>query len=158
MKLSLLLCASLIGLAVISSSASFAQGWSWQNPLPQGNYLLGVSFVDANIGTAVGYAGTILRTTDGGATWKRQTSPTPQDLHSVSFADANIGTAVGSVGYVGPQTAIIRTTNGGATWKRQRSGTTQFLNSVSFVDAKTGTIVGSGTILRTTDGGATWTP
>ena len=40
-------------------------GWFWQNPLPQGNTLRGVSFSDVNTGTAVGSAGTILRTTDG---------------------------------------------------------------------------------------------
>jgi hypothetical protein len=35
--------------------AVFSQsGWYWQNPLPQGNYLSGVSFIDANNGTAVG--------------------------------------------------------------------------------------------------------
>src|ERR1700687_2720927 len=151
MKLSLLLCASLIGLAVISSSASFAQGWFWQNPLPQGNYLLGVSFVDANSGTAVGDAGTILRTTDGGATWNRQTSGTIYALLGVSFVDANIGTAVGERG------TILRTRNDGDSWTPQTSGTTQHLQSVSFVDAHIGTTVGSyGTILRTTDGGATW--
>jgi photosystem II stability/assembly factor-like uncharacterized protein len=42
------------------------QGWFWQNPLPQGNPLYGVSFTDANNGTAVGEAGTILRKTNGG--------------------------------------------------------------------------------------------
>src|SRR6266849_268151 len=56
-----------------ASSASLAQsGWFWQNPLPQGNPLMAVSFVDANTGTAVGEYGTILRTTDGGATWTLQ--------------------------------------------------------------------------------------
>lgn len=38
------------------------------------NALLGVSFVDANTGTAVGVRGTILRTTDGGTTWVAQDS------------------------------------------------------------------------------------
>ena len=41
-------------------------GWFWQNPLPQGNRLNSVCFTDANTGTAVGSAGTILRTTTGG--------------------------------------------------------------------------------------------
>lgn len=41
-------------------------GWFWRNPIPTGNTLFGVSFVDANTGTAVGDSGTILRTTDGG--------------------------------------------------------------------------------------------
>jgi hypothetical protein len=37
----------------IASPAS-TQEWFWQNPLPQGNTLFGVSFVDASTGTAVG--------------------------------------------------------------------------------------------------------
>ena len=50
-------------------------GWSWQNPLPQGNWLHGVDFVDVNTGTAVGDGGTILRTTDGGDTWTEAQGP-----------------------------------------------------------------------------------
>jgi photosystem II stability/assembly factor-like uncharacterized protein len=49
-----------------------APGWSWQNPLPQGNTLLGVSVLDANTLIAVGAAGTAMKTTDGGATWAVQ--------------------------------------------------------------------------------------
>ena len=45
--------------------ASEPSGWFWQNPLPQGHTLNGVSFADANNGTAVGVGGTILRTTEG---------------------------------------------------------------------------------------------
>jgi len=46
--------------------------WLWQNPLPQGNSLNAVSFIDTLTATAVGDAGTILRTTDGGITWLLQ--------------------------------------------------------------------------------------
>ncbi|UCD56149.1 MAG: hypothetical protein JSV16_09930, partial [Candidatus Hydrogenedentota bacterium] len=70
-------------------------GWVWQNPLPQGNTLRSVCFADANTGTAVGDCGTILRTTDGGATWVSQTSGTSNHLYGVCFTDANTGTAVG---------------------------------------------------------------
>ena len=45
------------------------QGWFWQNPLPQGNPLYGVSFTDANNGTAVGWDGAILRKTNGGVSF-----------------------------------------------------------------------------------------
>src|SRR5688500_6642726 len=69
--------------------------WVWQNPLPQGNTLLAVSFVDAETGTAVGSHGTILRTNDGGATWRRQTSGTTMMLNAVHFTDAMTGTVVG---------------------------------------------------------------
>ena len=107
-KLRISLCASLIGLGVIPSNVSLAQsGWFWQNPLPQGNPLNRVSFVDANTGTAVGDFGTILRTTDGGATWTPQTSGTTNFLIGVSFVDANTGTVVSNYG------TILRTTTGG---------------------------------------------
>ncbi|HPS65578.1 MAG TPA: hypothetical protein PK447_08390, partial [Ignavibacteria bacterium] len=41
--------------------------WVWQNPLPQGNTLDAVSFVNANTGYATGAYGTIMKTTNGGA-------------------------------------------------------------------------------------------
>ncbi len=71
--------------------------------------LLGVSFTDANTGTAVGILGIILKTTDGGQNWIREASGTNQDLYNVSFAEANTGTAVGGYG------AILRTTESGPT-------------------------------------------
>ncbi|RMH61261.1 MAG: T9SS C-terminal target domain-containing protein [Calditrichaeota bacterium] len=115
------------------------------------NNFNGVSFTDANTGTAVGDNGTILRTTDGGANWVSQNSGTTNNLNSVSFTDANTGTAVGTGG------VILRTTDGGANWVSQNSGTGNNLTFVSFIDANTGTVVGfNGTILRTTDGGVNW--
>jgi photosystem II stability/assembly factor-like uncharacterized protein len=63
--------------------------------------------VDAKVGTAVGASGTILRTTDGGETWARQSSGTSVSLMAVSFADENNGTAVGAEG------TILRTSTGG---------------------------------------------
>lgn len=44
------------------------QDWVWQNPLPQGNNLKCVKFIDANTGYAVSDV-SILKTTDGGNTW-----------------------------------------------------------------------------------------
>ncbi len=92
-----------------------APTWIWQKPLPQGNPLAGVSFADANNGTAVGEAGTIIGTTDGGSHWTIQTSGfegTGTNLAGVSFTDANIGTAVGLDLSLG-SAAVLRTTNGG---------------------------------------------
>ncbi|MBI5471910.1 MAG: hypothetical protein HY961_06150 [Ignavibacteriae bacterium] len=80
------------------------------------NTLNCVSFCDANIGTAVRDQGTILRTTNGGAMWTRQSSGTTDRLNGVCFTDANTGTAVGNAG------TILRTTNAGTSWTRQTSG------------------------------------
>jgi hypothetical protein len=115
------------------------------------NPLTGISFADANTGTAVGSVmGQILRTTNGGATWTSQTSGTTNSLYGVSFTDVSTGTVVGFSG------TILRTTNGGATWTSQSSGTNP-LQGVYFTNASTGTAVGAaGTILHTTTGGITW--
>jgi photosystem II stability/assembly factor-like uncharacterized protein len=133
------------------ATVSAQSGWFPQQSGTTNN-LRGVSFTDANTGTAVGNVGTILRTTNGGATWTSQSSGTTNHLTGVSFTDANTGTAVGEFG------TILRTTNGGATWTSQAIGMYTTLYGVSFTDANTGTAVGLwGTICRTTNGGATWT-
>jgi len=95
-------------------------------------FLYGVSFTDANTGTAVGSDGTgscIIRTTDGGATWTNQPSGLPgapfnSILNAVCFLDANTGIAVGQSSGIGELdipagyiiSVILRTTNGGSTW------------------------------------------
>ena len=84
----------------------FAQ-WFWQNPLPQGNNLNAVSFSDEDNATAVGDFGTIIRTTNGGASWTIQESKTTHNLRGVCFTNENNGTAVGESG------AILNTNDSG---------------------------------------------
>ena len=75
-----------------------------------------VTFTDATHGWAVGASGTILATTDGGATWRKQTSGTTANLSAVTFPDATHGWVVDDNG------TILATTDGGAIWSVQRSG------------------------------------
>ena len=110
-----------------------------------------VYFTDATTGWAIGYSGTILKTTDGGTTWIAQTSGTSLRLHDAYFTDGATGWSVGDAGL------ILKTTDGGSIWSVQTSGTTRNLIGVHFTDSATGWVVGDyGTILKTTDGGATW--
>ena len=51
-------------------------------------------------GIVVGGGGTILTTTDGGATWTARPSGTTVTLIAVSFPDLMHGTAVGSSGTI----------------------------------------------------------
>src|SRR5262245_36853959 len=89
------------------AARTFSQsGWIWQNPLPQGNNLYGVSMIDASTTVAVTEGGTILRTTDGGGTWMIQATGITHWLGAIFFADASVGTAVGESG------TILHTTNG----------------------------------------------
>jgi len=83
---------------------------------------------------AVGDQGTILRTEDGGVTWKPQTNGNKAALYSVAFATPKSGWAVGGVDpkFGASKAIILHTEDGGSTWKGQTSGTTAFLNSVAF--------------------------
>jgi hypothetical protein len=56
----------IIFVAMVLSNISKAQGWELINPVPMGNNLQSVFFTDPNTGYAVGGAGTILKTTNGG--------------------------------------------------------------------------------------------
>jgi len=132
----------------------FAQGdWQWLNPLPQGNNLNGVSFVVDNLGLAVGNAGMILKTTDGGQTWTILESNTREDLLAVSFVNANVA-------YVsGTSRTIMKTTDGGISWTNLSTGMTSNITfcCVHFVNPQSGWAVGyNGWILKTTNGGASW--
>ncbi len=69
--------------------------------------LNGVFFSDASNGWAVGNAGVILHTTDGGETWATQQSGTSQNLNEVFFTNSTYGWIVGDNG------VILRTTDGG---------------------------------------------
>ena len=67
---------TLVAVLVIVHTVGFAQsGWVNQSSGTV-NDLLKVCMTDANTGTAVGEFGTILRTTNAGATWTSQSSGT----------------------------------------------------------------------------------
>ena len=108
----------------------------------------------------------ILATSDGGATWKAQTSGTlaNTELHGVAFADAKHGWVVGSTLDSSGQNSgalVLATSDGGATWKAQTSHLADVLYAVACASASDAWAVGYGMnsgndILATTDGGATW--
>ena len=100
---------------------SFAQSnWFWVNPLPQGNTLNSIFFINAYTGYAVGQEGTIIKTTDQGNSWKILKSGTTNYLYSVYFLNPDTGYAVGYGG------TILKTTDGGNNWISQ-SGASHLL-------------------------------
>src|SRR4029078_3651198 len=135
-------------LVFFSSLTVFGQ-WS---PVDSGttSNLNGVILLDTGTGFAVGDTGTILKSTDAGATWAPLTSGTSNTLHGVYFLDLNQGVAVGDSG------TILRTTDGGVTWQSIASGVEDSLRSVSF-NGTNGICGGdSQDILYSTDAGASW--
>jgi photosystem II stability/assembly factor-like uncharacterized protein len=118
------------------------------------NDLNGVFFQpDGRNGWAVGAAGTIVHTSDAGASWAAQASSTPFSLNDVWFTSPVTGFAVGNSG------TVMRTRNAGQSWSRLLSVTaSENLFGVCFADSSHGWAVGSnGAILRTADGGTSWT-
>jgi photosystem II stability/assembly factor-like uncharacterized protein len=91
------------------------RGFEWEEiDYPySGKVGVAIDFSDDKNGTAVGRAGVITRTRDGGFTWEPQVSSTLENLNSVHFIDSLHGSAVGDKGL------IIHTTDAGKSWVRQ---------------------------------------
>lgn len=133
-------------------------GGMWTSAKIATRDLNGVAFPSPQRGWAVGAAGVVLASADGGASWNAQTSGTSSDLHDVSFTDSRRGWAVGA------SDTVLRTTDGGSTWERGTTGIGgALLRSIDSVDALYGWIAGNTTfpnvgnvVAATTDGGSTW--
>ena len=93
---------------IINIYTNAQQGWLWQNPLPQGTTLNSVEFISSTTGWAVGDAGTILKTTDGGTSWSLQTSGTEQVLKDVSIINLNRVIVVGTYGTILNTKSIVK--------------------------------------------------
>lgn len=125
--------------------------------------LRGVSAVNERVAWSSGAGSTVLRTTDGGATWQKLnvTSDT-LDFRDVDAIDAQTAYIL-SIGN-GPDSRIYKTTDAGATWTMQFQGDDKkvFLDAMSFWDADHGIVFGDSVdgqlyILLTDNGGRTWT-
>ncbi len=140
-----------LGFAIINIQAQ-GGGWYWSNPLPQGNDLKSIQFLNQNTGFAIGNYGTLLKTTNGGLNWEYLLLQSPKNLSSLYFVNSNVGYAVGDSGL------ILKTTNSGDSWITQVSGIDTNLTDISFLDENIGYATGLwGLILKTTNGGSNWT-
>jgi photosystem II stability/assembly factor-like uncharacterized protein len=119
----------------------------------------------------LGRDGSILATTDGGASWHTRSSGTHWLLHDGAFCDRLHGWCAGDLWppvWVGAHQkirgGILATTDGSHTWSRQRipSGSRVSLDAIACTDPERVWVAGSGKwlepcfILASTDAGATW--
>lgn len=154
---------SIIGvlLALVSAVPSMAQWKRATLPPPYSTgYYLDVFFLpsDTRYGWACSIDGYVVRTTDGGVTW-RGTSPGRPFLEYVQFLTPLIGYTSGPAG-------IYRSDDGGATWaditpldpNDEQSWGSYFLNQNEGVYLVGGCSTGLQTFYRTTNGGASWVP
>lgn len=149
-------------LTIIPTEFVISQYWQKIINIPQpytNNYWLDVYFHPANpnYGWICGFNGMIIRTTDGGNSWRGSTV-NAYHLESVHFPTLQVG-------YVSGVEGIFKSTDGGATWfditPPGTRDTTTFWGCY-FLNENYGVLVGDGCYGRnqhfwlTTDGGSSW--
>ena len=148
-----------VGILILAVTLLYVQtlhaqsNWFWQQPLPAGNSLKDVKFVNHQTGYAVGDVGTIVKSTNGGFNWFTLNNPKKSQLWGIDFApgNANVLIAVGDSGL------ILRTSNAGDSWNVIQFQAGVIYEDVDFVNSTTGYVVGSGgRIFKTTNAGANW--
>ncbi|MFD4412707.1 WD40/YVTN/BNR-like repeat-containing protein [Streptomyces sp. NPDC058476] len=123
----------------------------------------GLSAVSREAAWAAGSKGTVLRTTDGGASWRNVSPPGAADLEfrDVEAFDARraVVLAIGE----GEASRVLRTDDGGATWTESFRNTDAkaFYDCLTFLDQRHGLAMsdpvdGKFRILSTSDGGRSW--
>jgi photosystem II stability/assembly factor-like uncharacterized protein len=124
--------------------------------------LRGVSAVSDRVAWTSGSASTVLRTDDGGATWKRITVTTDVvDFRDIDAIGENTAYVL-SIGN-GAASRIYKTTDRGTTWtlQFQNQDPKAFLDAMTFWDANHGIVIGDSIdrkfyILITANGGREW--
>ena len=107
-------------------------------------------FSSVSSGYAVGQAGLLQLTSNGGATWSPVSISATQNLQQIKFPESNKGWIVCSDG------SVYNSSNGGSTWTGKSLGS-DGLNAIDWQGLK-GIIVGdNGKTHSTSDGGTNWT-
>ena len=157
----------LLSIAVLYSllpSSVFAQ---WQ--MEESNTLAdlrGIVSVGGSIAWASGSGGTVVRTENGGSSWKICAQPAGAgklDFRAIQAFDESTALVMSSG--TGDLSRLYRTTDGCRTWTLLQTNTdkTGFWDALQFTDRQHGTLLGdpvSGhfVMLTTADGGTTWIP
>ena len=120
--------------------------------------LYSVSVVNDNVVWACGGAGTVIRTTNGGANWTNvSAAPVAGDLYNVYAMDQSTALVTNS----GASATVWKTTNGGATWNQVFVQPGGFINVIDINSSGAGfmqgdPVGGRWSLWRTTDGGTNW--
>src|SRR6185503_2410966 len=131
-------------------------------------WLHAVHFIDQKHGWVAGSAGTLLETSDGGATWTRVSTTTKDTLRDAYFIDDHTGWLVAERDVYKLKTNdearsyLLRTDDGGLNWQAvylEGVDANARLVRVLFSDLANGWVFGeTGVVFATRDGGAHWTP
>lgn len=157
-RLNLLRVTTLLPAALVSGAAARAQSWESLKAGTTASFR-GLSVVDDRVVWASGTGGTVIRTTDGGTTWRTDSIPgaATMDLRAIHARSAEVAHVAATAG------RIWRTTDGGRSWslRYQAADTSMFLDAIAFFDDRHGLALGDPmggrfVLLVTRDGGENW--
>lgn len=134
----------------ILRSTDFGTSWS---TVESSTRYYALDFLNASTGVAVGWRGTVIKTTNGGTTWTELRGLNGFELYDVKMFDINTFYACGGAG------RFYVTTNGGTSFVERtlpvvNAGSAKTLH---FLNPQTGFCAGEmGRIYRTSNAGITW--
>ena len=150
--------ALIVAVVATAEQSSAPPGWSMQSSGVTAR-LRGISAVTSEVAWASGAMGTVIRTSDGGSTWRNVSVPdaTALDFRDIDAVDERTAYVL-SIGN-GDSSRIYKTIDAGATWTLQfrNEDPKAFYDAMAFRDARRGFAVsdsvdGTFVILQTTDG------
>ena len=159
---------AVLALLLLSGTAGFASGrggtpsWRLSDTGVTARFR-GLAAVSATVAWVAGSAGTILRTVDGGRTWRSVGPPAAAELQfrDIEAVDRNHAVAL-TIGE-GEQSRVYVTADGGDSWAEtfRNDEPTAFYDCMAFLDRRHGLALsdpvgGKFRILATADGGRTW--
>jgi photosystem II stability/assembly factor-like uncharacterized protein len=161
----ILLLAALCGLVGVSLASAGTPGFAWHDtPTGSAARLRGLSAVSSTTAWASGSLGTVLRTTDRGATWQQLGPPGTQDLQfrDIEAFDADHAVIL-SIG-PGSDSRIYVTADGGQTWALTfvNPDPNAFFDCMTFYDSRRGLALSDPPdglhfrVIATDDGGLSW--
>ena len=166
LKLAALAALTVVGCSRFRRGDDEPVGWDLQTSGTTVS-LRGVQAVSETVAWASGGAGTVLRTTDGGATWRRvgidAAVGDSLDFRDIAAIDSLTAYAMSAGEGERGRARIFKTTDGGRSWAVVFSDTTRgtFFDAISFWDRNRGVAVsdpvnGRFVVVVTDDGGQTW--
>lgn len=155
------LVAALVALAIAATAPATAgagvrvgaSGWTWGDPSPTGADITAIAFAGQH-GYAVGAFGTLMRSSDRGATWRGLPTGVRTPLTELDVLS-------GRAFVVGGGCLLRRSDDGGKTFTRMEPDgrdCDEPLEGVSFTGPAGYVVLRDGRVVGTTDTGRTWSP
>ncbi|HEU5265793.1 MAG TPA: hypothetical protein VFU35_03790, partial [Jatrophihabitans sp.] len=164
-RIASVLVAGLLALGVAAAPSSTADPLPSWTLLDTGStsHFRGLAAVSSKVAWLGGYNGTVLRTVDGGQTWRDASPAGAQTLQFRDIAAFDARHAVAMAAGVGTDSRLYVTSNGGHRWRLayQNTDPAAFFDCMSFSTPNNGLVLsdpvdGKFRILSTKDGGASW--